>query len=453
MNKLSHTLLAFMLCSQFVIAQNSYTVLSDYVSPWPMDLVVGNRGGIQIFDQNQGQLYYPFLFPNSKWIYNSVMLSYGNRLIASNANAIQIEDEKWNRFISNVTDVSGFGSRSEPWLITQELRSQSGYGVDVHYYYVNGDDFFTVYYEVIAPDDNNEEVKLFHILDTFLGGNDTGPAYVQGESPNYNVVGTLSNSKYIAFGNPDREFTAYGSHNWYWLLNEPMFGEDLQNILDFDPDQDNAIGAQWTLGNIQGKQEAIGTHLAFAPDIPVALPVEWVSFNAENEGQSVQLEWVTASEVNNDYFEIQRSKDGINWESVDIVYGAGYSNSPIYYSAYDHQPMSGETYYRVSQTDFDGTIDYSEIDVVFRKSASIVSLFPNPGNGAFQFDIIAEYSFNAHLEIIDMNGNLIYQEAMSIDEGYNMIMNNFMSIPAGTYILRIKEQNGVFRTEERFVII
>ncbi|MEM7161751.1 MAG: T9SS type A sorting domain-containing protein [Bacteroidota bacterium] len=441
------------LCSFGFKSQNSYTVLSDFVNPWPLDIVVGDAGGIQIFDQNSGQLYYPFLYPNSPWIFNSVYLAVDDHLIASNSYAIDIEDENWDQVASNVTDVSGMGTRSDPWLITQELRASNGYGVDIHYYYVNGDDFFVTYYEVIVPNDNTAYIKLYHILDTYLGGTDTGPAFTEGTSPNFNIVGTITNDRYIVFGNPDMDFTAFGSHNWYWMLNEPVFGNDLQNILDFDTDTDNGIGVQWSLGYVMGKQEAIGTHMAFAPDIPVTLPVEWVSFEASNKTDYVSLEWVTAAEVNNDYFEVERSTDGQNWEAIERVYGAGYSTSLTYYEAKDEHPFSGESYYRVRQVDFDGTTDYSEIDVVIRKAGEITSLYPNPSKGVFRFDLEADHAFEGFLELIDIHGNLLYAEELSFDKGINILFNNFIDIPKGSYILRIHEKSGTFKVDKKFLII
>jgi len=433
--------------------QNNYTVLSDYVNSWPLDIVVGKRGGIQIFDQNQGQLYYPFLYPNSGWIFNSVYLSVGNHLISSNSFAINIEDEQWDGLNSTVSNVSGSGTVSDPWLITQQLRAQRDYGVDVHYYYINGDDHLVIYYEVICPEDNTEYIKLFHILDTYLGGTDSGPAYIEGTAPDLNIVGTVTSDRYIVFGNPDTQFSAYGSHNWYWILNEPVFGNDMQNILDFDDDTDNGVGVQWDLGVVTGKQTAIGTHMSFAQDIPLALPVEWLSFEAKNEEDHVNLEWITASEVNNDYFEVQRSIDGINWESREKVYGAGFSNALSYYSAKDENPLSGESYYRIKQIDFDGSIDYSEIDVVVRPAGAITTLFPNPGNGVFRFDFESKRSLDAFMQILDISGNFIYEEQIHFDKGLNVLFNNFISIPKGTYILQIEERNGEFKTQEIFVII
>jgi hypothetical protein len=93
-----------------------------------------------------------------------------------------------------------------------------------------------------------------------------------------------------------------------------------------------------------------------------ALPVKLISFTAERyqESQS-QLNWSTASEINNDHFDIERSPDGTQWEKIGEVKGNGNSNATIDYSFIDDNPLSGANYYRLKQVDADGKFEYSEI--------------------------------------------------------------------------------------------
>ncbi len=77
------------------------------------------------------------------------------------------------------------------------------------------------------------------------------------------------------------------------------------------------------------------------------LPIELLSFISVCEGDRVNLNWSTASETNNDYFTIERSKDTQTWEKVTTVQGAGNSNTILYYSAVDIQPYSDYTYYQL----------------------------------------------------------------------------------------------------------
>ena len=89
-----------------------------------------------------------------------------------------------------------------------------------------------------------------------------------------------------------------------------------------------------------------------------ALPIDLISFNAEYLGNEihpiVMINWTTLSQVNNDYFEVQRSVDVENWYTIETVTGAGNSNSQMSYSVIDDGPLYGISYYRLKQTDYDG---------------------------------------------------------------------------------------------------
>lgn len=112
------------------------------------------------------------------------------------------------------------------------------------------------------------------------------------------------------------------------------------------------------------------------------LPVELLSFNAKSEDNKiVMLNWQTATEINNDFFTIQRSKDGLeNWTDLAIVSGAGNSSSVFSYKSQDTEPLVGISYYRLKQTDFDGLFTYSYIRSVNlnRKGNNSLEIYPNP---------------------------------------------------------------------------
>ena len=99
-----------------------------------------------------------------------------------------------------------------------------------------------------------------------------------------------------------------------------------------------------------------------------ALPIELLYFNATPNQSVVDLTWATASELNNDFFTVERSIDGLTWENVVTVNGAGTTTQRNNYSAVDTRPVAGLSYYRLKQTDFDGAFTYSEIRSVFMNS-------------------------------------------------------------------------------------
>ncbi len=103
-----------------------------------------------------------------------------------------------------------------------------------------------------------------------------------------------------------------------------------------------------------------------------ALPVELLFFNAQsNPEKHVVLQWSTASELNNDFFTIERTIDGHSWEIVGFENGQGTTALRTDYLAHDRQPYTGISYYRLKQTDFDGTYEYSNIVSVFIETENL----------------------------------------------------------------------------------
>ncbi len=114
---------------------------------------------------------------------------------------------------------------------------------------------------------------------------------------------------------------------------------------------------------------------------PIPLPIQLLSFEANKlDGDIVELNWTTASEINNDHFEIQRSMDAMNWIEMGRVNGAGNSSSNIHYQHIDYSPFNEINYYRLKQVDVDGKFEYSwiiSIDIDKNKKPEILA-YPNP---------------------------------------------------------------------------
>jgi hypothetical protein len=143
---------------------------------------------------------------------------------------------------------------------------------------------------------------------------------------------------------------------------------------------------------------------------PPPLPIELLSFEAECENQNITLEWSTASEINNDYFTIERSIDGLNWEIITTVEGAGNSNSAMHYSFIDISNSFEISYYRLKQTDFDGNFKYSSIITVknCEEDFTELSLYPNPANKFLNISIKIPEEEIVSVSIYNLIGKLIY---------------------------------------------
>ncbi len=143
-----------------------------------------------------------------------------------------------------------------------------------------------------------------------------------------------------------------------------------------------AIGAKKNDGNGSNSGH-VRVYSMFA-DLPISL----VNFDATAKNNNyIQLTWQTASEINNDYFTIEKSKDGLNWVFVNEQPGAGNNNTLLNYTAIDNNPYQGVSYYRLKQTDFNEDYSYSAIRAVSIATNNTISIYPNPTSDNFILSI------------------------------------------------------------------
>ncbi|UKN00556.1 T9SS type A sorting domain-containing protein [Paracrocinitomix mangrovi] len=178
---------------------------------------------------------------------------------------------------------------------------------------------------------------------------------------------------------------------------------------------------------------------------PSQLPIELVSFTADMRSNErvVDLHWVTKSEIDNDYFTVERSADGISWEALYNVDGAGNSSYTIHYSDTDNLPLYGVSYYRLKQTDFNGDFSYSPIVSVQDENINEISLYPNPVIQGGSIVIYLPESFNnvIDLNIYSADGKVVATESFDVVNNNQIIYNVPSHVAAGTYMIKIADEN------------
>jgi hypothetical protein len=168
-------------------------------------------------------------------------------------------------------------------------------------------------------------------------------------------------------------------------------------------------------------------------------PVQLISFTGNlNEGRTI-LDWVTVTEINNDYFSVERSIDGINFESIARVTGAGNKNGVTLYSFADENTPSGKVYYRLSQFDFNG--DHTESSIVTVNNEAIVSLkvAPNPFNNSTELHIVTHENEKAKVKITDLSGLVVYEAILNTNER-NSVGER---LTAGVYLLQVYVNDSI----------
>ncbi|MCZ2267436.1 MAG: T9SS type A sorting domain-containing protein [Ignavibacteriales bacterium] len=231
---------------------------------------------------------------------------------------------------------------------------------------------------------------------------------------------------------------------------------DPQYIMSFSsqatelhPDEGKALQIMYTLNH--------NTNMRPHRQIAVndLLPVELVIFTAKINGKDVELNWQTATEINNYGFEVERIINNYQWDNIGFVEGNGNSNSPKYYSYTDKHPQGGNKLkYRLKQVDTDGQFEYSndvEVDFII-KDFSLSQNYPNPFNPSTTIGFQLEEINFVTLKIYDVLGNeiatLLNEEKLA---GTYDIEFNSTGLSSGIYFYKL--QAGDFVQSKKMILL
>ncbi len=172
------------------------------------------------------------------------------------------------------------------------------------------------------------------------------------------------------------------------------------------------------------------------------LPVELVSFQANCTGEGkVNVTWTTASEHNSANFTVEKSRDGINWTVMASLAGAGNSTQMINYSTVDNNAAVGVNYYRLTQTDFDGSnesFNIASANCGDNSSLTSVKVYPNPSAGDFYIDFVSEEITGVSvITITDARGMEVYKMNVTIEKGNNIFHVKNMEAAPGMYYIQV----------------
>lgn len=156
-----------------------------------------------------------------------------------------------------------------------------------------------------------------------------------------------------------------------------------------------------------------GAGSGFCSEPSVTLPIELLFFKGSVSANTVDLTWATAMEENFDYFSVQRSRNGNDFEEITQIQGAGFSRAILNYSYSDNNVPSGRVYYRLNAIDFDRSFEYSNIIAVNTsgKAAAELTLYPNPSKGESLVIRSESIQDEGTVYIYDLSGNLVNQSA------------------------------------------
>ncbi len=174
------------------------------------------------------------------------------------------------------------------------------------------------------------------------------------------------------------------------------------------------------------------------------LPVELSSFNSSSDKNSVTLNWVTETEINNSGFDIERKSDADSiWKKINFIQGAGNSNSSKSYKYEDRNLAMGKYKYRLKQIDYNGNFTYynlqNEISVGIPAKFNISQNYPNPFNPSTKINFEIPKETKVSIQLYDMTGRLVgtLVNNESYQPGYYTVQFNGTELASGTYFYRI----------------
>ncbi|MFK7950096.1 MAG: BspA family leucine-rich repeat surface protein [Saprospiraceae bacterium] len=169
-------------------------------------------------------------------------------------------------------------------------------------------------------------------------------------------------------------------------------------------------------------------------------PVNLLKFTGQLMDNKVLLQWQTATEENNEGFNIQRSKDGITWTTIGVVEDET-AIIPQEDTYTDTEPFQDITYYRLQQVDFDGQTEYSDIVSIQMNSNDVedFNIFPNPVINQLTINCTGNINNIQTIDLINSNGQIIKTKVPTSNRTYF----NMKSLPSGIYVVLVKSTNGI----------
>lgn len=248
----------------------------------------------------------------------------------------------------------------------------------------------------------------------------------------FTALNTEKPTTWTAIGEPPTNTNQLLTQRWntaaYW---DPAQASSAQSYLNDSP----------AAGTFQVTVPSVTSYSTWwtITDSSVPLPITLKSFSARLKGGKVEVVWETETELNNDYFTVQRTVDAEFFDEVTQVKGQGTSTTSKRYLAYDHAPTAGRVYYRLRQTDFDGTMSFSKLVAVDVPASDFRTVYPNPGSGQEIFLSFPNSDFGkkAHVLIQDLSGRQIFESPDFRIENHETRLEIKEPVPAGVYVISL----------------
>jgi endoglucanase Acf2 len=251
----------------------------------------------------------------------------------------------------------------------------------------------------------------------------------------------------------DGQFTAFTKH-WVYTLdslrNVQRISSNYSKTHVFfngcwyyviDNDKSAPINVTFSDGRVINN--APGDSVSVYRFCTLPLPVELISFEATLKNEVALISWTTVNERNSDYFILEKSCDGINFENFETIKAKGNSSALVNYSVQDNSPCATASYYRLKEIDLDGSFHYSEIRKISGNGKSIISVQPIPASSTLTVSLYNSSDKKYLFTFVDMLGREIQRQEKKIPPGLQSVELDLTALSSGTYVLTIFDQETV----------
>lgn len=275
-------------------------------------------------------------------------------------------------------------------------------------------------------------IILRNTVNSFAAPPDDGTTYSIGSViGGATVVGEINNSTITTF----TDNTVMNGNKYYYRVYAFRYYTDNLNGNSYDAAR----------GRAYNENQYVFVDWPFSP-----LPVEFLSVNAKWIESSARISWTTASETNNDFFDIERSTDGQHFETIGKVKGSGNSTALRQYEFKDYMPADGLNYYRIRQNDFNGQSTISKtvvLDKELQTQALSCSITPNPFSDKIFISINSNIADDARISLIDLTGKLIRTLDVRFFEGTSVFELDANDLKRGVYFFSLDSESLRYHTK------
>lgn len=224
-----------------------------------------------------------------------------------------------------------------------------------------------------------------------------------------------------------------------------IFPADVNSTNDLIGLTDVPTSTDGSSNSVGGLDLAGGSGFYSDPSDDEPFPISLLDFSASNQDNANRLSWSTATEINNDYFEVQRSTNGEIFTTIGTVEGSGNTNEVKKYKFSDYTKSTGIVYYRLKQVDYNGEYEFfGPVAVNPETTDNDMNVYPNPNNGVFSISGLNDT--NTEILIMNNTGQIVYKEMVSEEN----IRIDLSELSSGIYFIKTVQNDQV--TTKRFSI-